>query len=72
MNIVYVWDSTYVSMGDWNKPDWISINDTDNSFSILLDKVQSIGTQNIKLLATFVQVNLFYIYQLIQMISKLL
>ena len=55
MNIVNIWDSTFVSGGDWSQPDWISINDTENSFSLLLDLVQSSGTQHIKLQATLVR-----------------
>ena len=55
MYIVYVWDSTYIFFVNWFKPDWISINDTDNSFSILLDQIKSVGTQNIKLQANLVR-----------------
>ena len=59
-----MWDNTYVSGEDWYQPDWVSINSTSNSFSILLDQVHSSGAQQIKFQATLVRMKLIFLIYL--------
>ena len=55
MNIVIVWDDSYINGGNWVQPNWISIDSLDNSFSILLNQIQSFGAKHIKLQAFLVR-----------------